>query len=157
MDETHLGAALRYVAFNPVRARLAAEPRGWRWSSVHACLDGADDGVTACAPVLERYPDFAAWIVAGEDEALSLRLKRAETVGRPIGSEAFIAGLERQTGRDLLPAKRGRRPKANKVHCHRNPYGDAATATAHYQRDPRDCWGANFQCYRLTSISNSPD
>ena len=112
MDEAHLGAALRYVALNPVRARLAADPRGWGWSSVHAHLDGADDGVTARAPVLERYPDFAAWIAAGEDEALSLRLKRAETVGRPIGSEAFIAALERQTGRDLLPAKRGRRPRS---------------------------------------------
>ncbi len=49
--------------------------------------------------MLARYPDFAALIAAGEDEALSERLRRAETIGRPLGSEAFIARLERASGR----------------------------------------------------------
>src|SRR5260370_39249387 len=53
MDEAHLGAALRYVALNPVRARLVAEPADWRWSSVHAHLSGRPDGITALSPVLE--------------------------------------------------------------------------------------------------------
>src|SRR6202789_2286051 len=30
MDEEHLGAALRYVALNPVRARLVARAEDWR-------------------------------------------------------------------------------------------------------------------------------
>jgi len=109
MDEAHLGAALRYVALNPVRARLVLEARQWRWSSVHAHLGGVDDGVTDRAPVLDRYPDFAAWIGAGEDAEMSARLKRAETIGRPIGSAGFLAELERETGRGLAPRKRGRR------------------------------------------------
>ena len=109
MDEDHLGAALRYVALNPVRARLVAEARQWRWSSVHAHLDGADDGVTMTAPVLKRYPDFASWIDAGEDPDMSRRLKRAETIGRPIGAAAFLEALEHGCGRKLAPGKRGRR------------------------------------------------
>jgi putative transposase len=105
MDEAHLGAALRYVALNPVRARLVKRVR---WSSVHAQL-GRDDGVTATAPVCARYPDFAALIAAGEDELLSQRLRRAETIGRPIGQTAFLKRLERDSGRTLAPARRGRK------------------------------------------------
>lgn len=33
MDEAHLVAALRYVALNPVRARLVARAQDWPWSS----------------------------------------------------------------------------------------------------------------------------
>ena len=31
--DEHLDEALRYIAFNPVRAGLCADPREWRWSS----------------------------------------------------------------------------------------------------------------------------
>jgi putative transposase len=109
MDEEHLGAALRYVALNPVRARLAERAQDWKWSSVHSHL-GAEDGITTTAPVRSRYPDFAAVLAAGEDDEMSMRLRRAESVGRPIGDERFLAQLERASGRTFRPAKRGRRP-----------------------------------------------
>lgn len=38
MDEAHLSAALRYVALNPVRARLVDRAQDWAWSSVQALL-----------------------------------------------------------------------------------------------------------------------
>ncbi len=102
MDEAHLSAALRYVALNPVRARLVKRATDWRWSSVHALLGRvADDGVTERAPVLERFPDFAGLIAAGEDAAMSDRLRRAESVGRPVGDNIFLARVERRTGRVL--------------------------------------------------------
>ncbi|NOT42566.1 MAG: transposase [Alphaproteobacteria bacterium] len=110
MDDDHLGAALRYVALNPVRARLCERAADWPWSSVHAHLKRKDDGLTNRAPVLERYADFAALIRAGEDKALSENLRRAETIGRPLGNDAFLGKLERKYGRPLKPAKRG--PKA---------------------------------------------
>jgi putative transposase len=116
MDEAHLGAALRYVALNPVRARLTERAAGWPWSSVHVHLGRvADDSVTAKAPVLSRYPDFAGLIEAGEDEVLSQRLRRAETIGRPLGSEAFVGRIERLNGRSFRPAKRGPKPKADEL------------------------------------------
>ena len=40
-----------------------------------------DDGVTDSTEVRARYPDFAGHIAAGEDEALSAALRRAESVG----------------------------------------------------------------------------
>jgi putative transposase len=113
MDEDHLGGALRYVALNPVRARLVDRAADWPWSSVHAHLGlSRDDRLTTAAPVLARYPDFAERLAAGEDEALSRRLRRAEAIGRPLGAEAFIAQLEAQSGRTLRPARRGPKPKA---------------------------------------------
>ena len=112
MDEAHLGAALRYVVLNPVRARLVERARDWRWSSLHACLDPErGDGLTRTAPVLSRYPDFAAMIADGEDEALSQGLRRAESIGRPVGGETFITRLEALAGRPLAPGKRGRKPR----------------------------------------------
>ena len=114
MDEAHLGAALRYVALNPVRARLTRRAADWRWSRARVLMDlDAEDGVTAKAPVLDRYPDFAAWVEAGEDEALSEQLRRAETIGRPLGGEAFVEQLGRATGRTFKPARRGPKPKMN--------------------------------------------
>ena len=112
MDEAHLAAALRYVALNPVRARLAKRATDWRWSSVHDQLSRKRSGtLTDTAPVRERHPDFAALIEAGEDEDLSMALRRAETIGRPLGDAAFIKTLERQTCRSLWPAKRGPKPQ----------------------------------------------
>ena len=84
----------------------------WRWASVHAHLGLiADDGVTAAAPVLARVPDLADRIADGEDEVLSTRLRKAERIGRPVGGIEFLTRLEQQSGRRLIPAKRGPRPK----------------------------------------------
>jgi putative transposase len=112
MDEAHLAAALRYVALNPVRARLVEQAIDWPWSSVHAHLGRVeDDGLTTTGPVLSRYPRFEDLLAAGEDEDLSTRLRRAETIGRPLGDDTFLTRLERDSGRPLKPAKRGRRAK----------------------------------------------
>ena len=116
MDEDHLAAAMRYVALNPVRAQLTERAEDWPWSSVHAHLGRVDDdGVTAKAPVLARYPDFAALIASAEDEALVERLRRAERIGRPIGSDAFLRRLEEESGRALASARRGPKPKLSAV------------------------------------------
>ena len=107
MDEAHLGAALRYVILNPVRAGLVKRAADWPWSSIHAYL-GDEDGLTKTAPLRSRYPDFAALIAAGEDAEMSQRLRRAESIGRPVGDDAFLRRLEGSSGRSLAPARRGR-------------------------------------------------
>ena len=54
LDEAHLMAAARYVALNPVRARLVAQAQDWAWSSARAHLAGEDDGLVRVAPLLDR-------------------------------------------------------------------------------------------------------
>ena len=61
------------------------------------------------APVAARFGNFAAMIAAGEDAERSQRLRRAETIGRPLGNPAFLAQIEAMTGRTLRPGKPGPR------------------------------------------------
>jgi len=110
MDEAHLAAAVPYVALNPVRARLVQRAEDWRWSSVHAHLDPArGDGLTDAAPVAARFDNFRAMLRAGEDEAASMALRRAETIGRPLGGPEFQKRVEAALGRSAAPKKRGRK------------------------------------------------
>jgi hypothetical protein len=50
--------------------------------------------------------DLLAGGGTGDDEAAA-RLRKAESVGRPVGSAAFIARPEDMTRRRLRPVKRG--------------------------------------------------
>jgi len=108
MDEPHFVTALRYVALNPVRARLVERAEDWHWSSTRAHLAGADDHVVKVAPALERVGDFAAFLGEEFDEALTYAaLRRAESVGRPIGSPEWLTDMEARIGRTLVPKPRG--------------------------------------------------
>jgi putative transposase len=113
MDEAYLAAALRYVSLNPVRARLVERARDWRWSSTRAHLTGKDDGVTARAPIKARFPDFSDLLAAEPEADVFARLRAAESIGRPLGDERFLARIERRTARRLRPGKRGPKPKGN--------------------------------------------
>ena len=114
MDEEHLAAALRYVSLNPVRARLVGRAQDWRWSSTRAHLRGKDDGLTALAPIKERFPCFADWLASDPEADLFARLRAAESIGRPLGDGRFLARIERLTARSLRPGKRGPKPKEPK-------------------------------------------
>lgn len=113
MDESHAISAVRYVALNPVRARLTTRAEDWKWSSVRAHLAGEDDGLVSVAPVLERVKNFAALIAGDADEAGFAQLRAAAQTGRPLGNAEFIAGLERLLGRPIARRAPGRRAKEN--------------------------------------------
>src|SRR5271165_6566740 len=51
LNEDHLMNAARYVALNPVRARLAPRAEDWPHSSVRAHLAGRDDGLVSVKPL----------------------------------------------------------------------------------------------------------
>ena len=94
MDEPHFVTALRYVALNPVRARLVARAEDWAWSSTRALIAGEDDHVVTVAPALERVGDFAAFLDEAFDDALTYSaLRKAESVGRPVGSREWLAEM----------------------------------------------------------------
>jgi putative transposase len=95
-----------------VRARLVGRAQDWRWSSTRAHLTGKDDGITVRAPVRERFPRFADLLAAEPDPEAFSRLRAAESVGRPLGNDRFIARIERATSRSLKPGKRGPKPRA---------------------------------------------
>ena len=112
MDEEHLMAAARYLAMNPVRARLVERAEDWPWSSVRAHLAGRDDGLVTVAPLLVRSAGRFADLIETEASAEALSaLRAAETIGRPLGSAAFLSRLAAATGRDPRPKRRGPKPR----------------------------------------------
>jgi len=84
MDEAHLIAAARYVALNPVRARLVADARDWPHSSVAAHLVGRDDGITIVRPILDRVANFADLLAYGSSYQIydPATTKPSTTAGR---------------------------------------------------------------------------
>jgi len=107
--------AARYVALNPVRARLCERAADWPWSSAKAHMAGEDDELVAVAPLLERVGDFAAFLGHAEDQQATRALRMAETTGRPLGEPGWIARLEEHSGRTLAARKRGRKGTENRL------------------------------------------
>ena len=110
MDEPHLMAAFRYVALNPVKAKLAATAADRPWSSTPAHLRRHDDGLVTVRPLLERVESFAEFLNLPEDTELGTALTRGQTIGRTLMGDQELGKLEKRLGRILRPAKRGRVP-----------------------------------------------
>jgi putative transposase len=115
MDEGHLLAAARYVELNPVRAKLKRRARDWRWSSARAHLAGEDDALVTAAPLLERVPDWRAFLAGGLEADALEALRRHTRTGRPLGSAAFLERLEARLGRRLRPGKPGPKRKGGEA------------------------------------------
>jgi putative transposase len=110
LDDDHLMAAARYVALNPVRARLVARPQDWEWSSLRAHLAGRDDPLVRVAPLIERLGRITALIETEPETGAFAALRAAESHGRPLGSDSFVAGLERRLRRRLRRSLRRKKP-----------------------------------------------
>ena len=121
MDGDHLLAAARYVELNPVRARLAPRADQWPWSSARAHMAGRDDGLVTVAPMLGQVPDWSGFLSQGLRDDEHAAIQSGERTGRPLGSAAFVAGLEHRLGRTLARQKPGRKPRSEP----RNEPGDA--------------------------------
>jgi len=111
LDEEHLIAAARYVALNPVRARLVKRAQDWAWSSARAHAAGRDDGLVTVKPLLDRLGRGAALIGIEPEPAALTRLRAAESTGRPLGADEFISLIERRLGRAIRPRKPGPKPR----------------------------------------------
>ncbi len=91
-------ASARYVALNPLRARLVERAQDWPWSSVRAHLAGRDDPLVEAA--LSRSAGRFADLLDDEPDAeRPAALRATEGIGRPLGSEAFLDRLAALMGR----------------------------------------------------------
>ena len=113
MDETHLMAAFRYVALNPVKAKLSRTAADWSWSSTAAHLEGRDDGLVTVKPLLDRVGNVAKFLDMEADATLEAALAKGQSIGRPLMSDAALIALEQRLGRPLRPRKRGRPASPN--------------------------------------------
>lgn len=114
-DAAHAVAATRYIELNPVRAKLAATPQDWPWSSARAHLTGISDGITAIDALGIAPSDWPAFLGVGLDDETHELIRRGERTGRPLGDDRFVAGLEQETGRTLARQKPGPKPREEGV------------------------------------------
>ena len=116
MDDEHFLTAARHVALNPVRAGLVVRAEDWRWSSASAHLEGRDNALVRVGPLLERCgARFADLLDAPASAGRLSALRAAETIGRPLGSAAFLDFIAGATGRDPRPKRRGPKPRMEQV------------------------------------------
>jgi len=104
MDEAHLLAAARYIEMNPVAAGLVKSPEAYRWSSVHAHMNGQDDILTRVAPLLEMVGDWQEFLKLPDGEEAQ-KIEQHKRTGRPLGEDGFVTRLENRLERVLRPQK----------------------------------------------------
>ena len=110
LDEPHLLAAVRYVERNPVTAGLVTHAEDYPWSSARAHVRSTPDPVLTSHFLKERITDWAGFLRQPADDTLGKRLTQHGSIGRPLGSAAFLEQLEQRTGRRLRRGRPGRIP-----------------------------------------------
>lgn len=91
-----------------MRARLAASPADWPWSSARAHLTGNPDPLIGdVREMIDYVGDWERYLALDVQEAELLRLRKHTSTGRPLGSEAFVERLEELLGRFLRKRKPG--------------------------------------------------
>jgi putative transposase len=108
MDERHLMAAFRYVALNPVKAKLSNTAADWPWSSTPAHFRREDDGLITVSPLLDRVENLAKFLAMEPDPELEAALMKGQSIGRPLMNDQELLALELRLGRAIRPGKRGR-------------------------------------------------
>lgn len=110
--ESYLWAVVRYIEQNPVKSKLVKRPEDYGWSSCRVNISGEGDGlVTGNGWLDEKERGAYKVFLMQQDPETDQKIRLSTSTGRPIGSEGFIAGLERKLSRKLLPGKAGRPKK----------------------------------------------
>jgi len=100
----------RYIEMNPVRGGLAAKAADWPRSSARAHLEGVKDLLLAGAswPPEDLRGEWSQILSEPDDQEILLAIRKHTHTGHPLGSDSFIATLEKIVGRLLRALPRGR-------------------------------------------------
>jgi putative transposase len=113
-------ACMRYIELNPVRAKLAAHPRDYQWSSYRAHALGEYDALVRDHELyLDLGPDGARRQSAYQtlfdevlDEEFIAVLRTATNGGWAVGGDRFKQEIALALGRRVVPLPKGRPPRS---------------------------------------------
>ncbi len=119
--DTALLACMRYIELNPVRAKLAREPRDYQWSSYRSNAFGEHDALVTrheqyCAlgpDGPQRQAAYMALFDEALDEEFVATLRAATNGGWPFGGDRFKQQIAQSLGRRVEPLPRGRPAKSS--------------------------------------------
>ena len=101
-DSLYLLRLVRYLALNPVRARLCTSPEEWRWSSFRNLMAGTSETWMDSESLVARFESaglstsreqLLAFVAGAIDEEIAACVR---TDRRIIGSEEYAARFEKQ-------------------------------------------------------------
>jgi putative transposase len=120
--EAYFLACCRYIELNPVRARMVAHPRDYRWSSYRAHAMGAKDVLVSDHPLYRalgrgaeaRQKAYRALFRAALEPGFVDALRAATNGGWALGDARFKREIADALGRRVEPLPRGRPRKRGK-------------------------------------------
>jgi putative transposase len=109
----------RYIERNPVRARMAARVRDWRWSSYRAHALGAADPLLSEHPLYRalgrtaarRQSQYLLRFRAPDDEEFVSALRQGTNGGWPVGGELFKQEIAKALKCRVTPLPPGPKPQ----------------------------------------------
>jgi putative transposase len=112
----YLLACMAYIDLNPVRAEIVHAPLDHRWSSHAHYVGQVADKLVTPHPLawamgntpFAREAAYKEWVRAGVSFKEQMAMTDAALKGWPLGGEAFLAELQRQTSRRLQRSSAGR-------------------------------------------------
>jgi putative transposase len=121
-SDDHFFSCCRYIELNPVRAKMVAHPREYRWSSYRAHALGEADALVSDHAMFkrlgrsaeERQQSYRALFRGKLDEGFVDELRAATNGGWVLGDERFKRRIAKETGRRTAPLPKGRPAKSVK-------------------------------------------
>ena len=118
-SEAYLLACSRYIELNPVRARMVAHPRLYRWSSYRTLAEGAVDTLVTPHPLYlalgrnagARRSAYRALFGDALDPAFVDDLRAATNGGWALGNERFRQSIADALRRRVTKLPPGRKPR----------------------------------------------
>jgi putative transposase len=118
-SEAYFLACCRYIELNPVRARMAAHPRDYPWSSWRAHALGAADPLVSehrlyralGRSAAERQKAYRALFRPALDQGFVEAIRQATNGGWALGDRRFQREIAKASRRRAAPLPKGRPPK----------------------------------------------
>jgi putative transposase len=108
--ESYLGACIRYIELNPVRAGMVSDPFDYPWSScrAHAGLESPDWLVQGAGTAI----DHGGFLWSGLSEESLTLIREAVNRGQLTGDHRFVDEVEAALGRRIERRSPGGQPKS---------------------------------------------
>ena len=113
-EDSHLLMVLRYIEGNPVRAKMVASAKEWRWSSHNEVMGADARGLVDKAPV-EIPEEWTGYVDAAFEGHDLDRVRASVNRQTPLGDAAWQTKVCREFGLESTIRRRGRPRREEKA------------------------------------------
>jgi len=111
-EDSHLQMVMRYIEGNPVRARMTASAKEWKWSSHREVAGGRNGGLIDRAPI-DLPEEWTRYVDEPLEDTELVRLRASVNRQSPFGNATWQMKMSRLLGLESTLRKRGRPRKGD--------------------------------------------